>query len=99
MRSIIVAATKLEYKIERGRLLFNVICGGGCDGAGLWFLESRTAKVCGRCKGTGREFVSLTPFVKRKNKRGVEKVIDSHNGITSTIMYKSFKDGKFPGRK
>lgn len=78
-----------------------------CDGTGLYvgFAEPKgTAVVCLQCDGSGCEEITLTPFVKRKGRRGIQTVSQSRGsfirtGVSPTggsITYQEFQQGKMP---
>ncbi len=77
------------------------------DGTGLYsgMCEQKgTAVICIRCNGTGCEKICFKPFVKRRGKRGIQKVSQSFGSFIAEktgptnkwITYKEFKQGKMP---
>ena len=57
-----------------------------CSGSGLYegFAEkSGAAVVCHTCEGTGKEVITIdnTPFIGRRDKRGIKRVYECNPGI------------------
>lgn len=65
-----------------------------CDGSGLYVgcAEPKgTAVICYECDGTGCLKISFKPFIKRKGRRGIKRIIKHADPTGWCVTYREFQ--------